>query len=499
MIRKLALLLSAGVAWAGSAPPANDAQDRAVLFISSDMRGYLAPCGCSENMRGGVPRAAHQIQEARRSGAKVFYFDAGDSLFPKTKLLPDQVPQEERKAKALAEAFKQMGLDARAAGERDDARGVAFRKKLGLPELAFGQARVFEADGQKLAVAAGDSAKTLAAATKKAKAEGAQFVVGLFHGTFADAQKAANDHSVQANLIVASHAASELDGDDNRLLKTRIPVAQVQSKGRSLMRVDVSFAKEDSSFELLSTQADAERELAAMSERIALLNRQINLPGMSPEAKKLRQQKLEELVVRREALAAQKAPTVEGKDAYAIRFIPLEATLPSDKAAKELLTAYDRDVAQLNLAWAKKFGKDCPPPKKGQPGFVGNASCQECHEEAFPVWEASKHAHGYETLVEANKQFHLDCVGCHVTGFRQPGGVCRVDKVKGREDVGCESCHGPGSLHAEDPAAENISLGNTAEACVGCHDAENSPHFDFATYLPQVLGPGHGKPVAAKE
>jgi hypothetical protein len=27
--------------------------------------------------------------------------------------------------------------------------------------------------------------------------------------------------------------------------------------------------------------------------------------------------------------------------------------------------------------------------------------------------------------------------------------------------------------------------------CLGCHTPENSLHFDFARYLPRILGPGH--------
>ena len=73
----------------------------------------------------------------------------------------------------------------------------------------------------------------------------------------------------------------------------------------------------------------------------------------------------------------------------------------------------------------------------------------------------------------------------------KPGAVCRVDKVEGMADVGCESCHGPGSIHAEEPTAENVIAKPVEEHCVGCHEQENSPHFNFATYLPQILGKGH--------
>ena len=29
--------------------------------------------------------------------------------------------------------------------------------------------------------------------------------------------------------------------------------------------------------------------------------------------------------------------------------------------------------------------------------------------------------------------------------------------------------------------------------CTRCHEQENSPHFDYARYLPWVVGPGHGE------
>jgi len=153
----------------------------------------------------------------------------------------------------------------------------------------------------------------------------------------------------------------------------------------------------------------------------------------------------------------------------------------------------------MNLEWARAHGQDCPAPAKGQAAFVGNAACAECHAESFPVWDASKHHQAWKTLEEVGKQYHLNCTGCHVTGWEKPGGVCRLDKVAGRENVGCESCHGPGSLHVEDPSSDNVIAKPGQAVCVTCHNRENSPHFDFATYLPKVLGPGHGVPPRVKQ
>ncbi|MBX5481649.1 MAG: cytochrome C [Myxococcaceae bacterium] len=470
-------------------PPAHVA-----LFVTADLRGYLAPCGCSENMRGGIARAAEQIALARRDGLPTLYADSGDSLFHAATVPPEAVPQEERKAKAIAEAMKQMGLVARTSGERDDARGAAFREGLGLPGLAPGEAKVVEANGRAIGFAAGNDADTLRQAARVARKDGAEFVVGLFHGTARAAQQAAqtSEPPLGADAIVVSHAESDLDGETNKLLRGSIPVMQPQNKGRSLLRIDVWFGPRAGPFELLATQQDAQRQLDALDERIALLDKQINLPGLDEPAKQLRRQKLAELTRRRETLATQRAPSGEGRNALSVRFIPLEASLPADRGVEAVLQRYDKDVGLLNLAWAKAHGHDCPAPEANQAAFVGNARCRDCHEEAFPIWEASKHAHAYATLEDKSKQYHLDCIACHVTGWQRPGGVCRIDKVDERKGVGCESCHGPGSLHAEDPSDDNISKGNTPQTCTGCHDPENSPHFDFDAYVRLITGPGHG-------
>lgn len=469
----------------------------AVLFLSADTRGYLGPCGCSENMRGGIDRAAFQVLEARKGPLPVLYVDGGDALFGEPSLKPAQVPQEERKARALAEAMKRMGLAVRAPGELDDVRGAEFRQGLGLPELAAGQVRLLPAGPRKLGVVSARDAAQLREASARARSEGADFVVALFHDTLEAAQTAAAQEGLAADLVLATHTASEFSGEENKLVRAAVPVAALQSKGRSLLRVDLSYGPEEGRFTLQKTREDTEREVAMLDARLALLDKELNAPGIAPELKPLKQRKREELAARKQALLTAPVAAPAGVNGFALRFLPLEASLPSHPEARALITAYDKDVGQMNLAWAKAHGQDCPVPAAGEAAFVGNAACAECHEEAFPLWEKSKHAHAWETLEAAGKQFHLNCVGCHVTGYEQPGGVCRLDKVAGREDVGCESCHGPGSLHAEAPERDNIVATPGEDVCVTCHNLENSPHFDFATYLPRIVGPGHGEPLAA--
>ena len=80
----------------------------------------------------------------------------------------------------------------------------------------------------------------------------------------------------------------------------------------------------------------------------------------------------------------------------------------------------------------------------------GTDACSKCHEEPREVWNGTRHSRAYKTLVDQDKQFNLDCVSCHVTGYDQPGGST-VTHVAKLENVGCENCHGPGSKHALDP------------------------------------------------
>jgi hypothetical protein len=470
----------------------------ALLFFSADTRGYLGPCGCSENMRGGIARAAAQVLEARKGTLPVLYVDGGDSLFGDSQLEPAQVPQEERKARALAEAMKRMGLAVRAVGERDDARGADFRRGLGLPELEPGGVKVLPAGARKVGVVSASDAAGLKQASTRARAEGAAFVVALFHGTVEQAQQAVATPEPGVDLVLATHTASEFDGEENKLVRASVPVVGLQSKGRSLLRVDLAYGSRPGRFTPLKTAEDSEREAASIERRLQLLDKEINLPGLNPERKRLQQQKREELVARRQALLTAPVAAAGDSDTFSLRFVPLESTLPSHPEAQAVVNAYDADVGKMNLEWARAHGQDCPPPEKGQAAFVGSATCAHCHPATVPVWESSKHHEAWETLEKVGKQFHLNCTGCHVTGWEKPGGVCRLDKVAGREDVGCESCHGPGSRHVESPSADNITAHPGQEVCITCHNPENSPHFDFTTYLPRVLGPGHGQPPEVK-
>ena len=98
------------------------------------------------------------------------------------------------------------------------------------------------------------------------------------------------------------------------------------------------------------------------------------------------------------------------------------------------------------------------------------------------------------------KPFDYDCIGCHVTGWDEPGGATMAMNEALR-DVQCETCHGPGSRHVDADEADvkqTIRLAPPEGQCAAqCHTAEHSDTFDRVPYLRDVLGPGHGEKARA--
>mgnify|MGYP001550634994 FL=1 len=121
--------------------------------------------------------------------------------------------------------------------------------------------------------------------------------------------------------------------------------------------------------------------------------------------------------------------------------------------------------------------------------------CSSCHQEERKFWETTKHSYAYETLSSDHKEFNLDCVSCHVTGYEKPGGstVTHVEKFT---DVQCETCHGPGSAHVANPG--NLSLiRRTPDANLCASSCHHPPHvgadWNVAAAWPRIIGPGHGR------
>ncbi len=128
-------------------------------------------------------------------------------------------------------------------------------------------------------------------------------------------------------------------------------------------------------------------------------------------------------------------------------------------------------------------------PLHGQAGYVGSYACSSCHPAVFRHWGGTRHATAYETLAKAGRAFDPECVICHVVGLNYITGFQSKETSPNLEGVGCEACHGPGSLHtahthADRPEGLPLQEGYgkvTPEGCKVCHDREHDPLFHFET------------------
>jgi len=65
----------------------------------------------------------------------------------------------------------------------------------------------------------------------------------------------------------------------------------------------------------------------------------------------------------------------------------------------------------------------------------------------------------------------FDCGSCHTTGYTAADNASTDSLISGswnEEGIGCEACHGPGSLHRDSPSQVKPAL-DPKTACAGCH------------------------------
>jgi hypothetical protein len=504
-------------------PPA--ATDRVILLFWASVAGQIVPCGCSPDQRGGLPRAVALVNQLRRTEPNVLFVDAGDLLFENPARPPEQmITQRRLKARTLAQGDELLKAAARAVGPRDLALGAQFTAETAgkVPLLDAGVAPVpgaratllLDAGPVKVGLfAAGfeqDPAATIAARARGLREAGARLVVLLLHprgdSAFAAAQALLPAARAAGVDLVVLGRRDDPAADPNRKDPGLPPLLAVEGHGQSVLRVDVQLGQ--GALALVPTAADRDEEVKAIDVRIARFRAQATL---APQRREQIEAKVRELEERKKALAGAPIPRpAPGAASAQVALVPLTQQVGSDGDAEKLVDAYDQRVTQLNLSEARRQPESCPAAAKGELAFVGAAACAECHESAAAFWTQTKHARAYQTLVTVEKQFSLDCVRCHVTGWQQPGGVCRIDRTGfggpgiggkgvGRRDVQCEDCHGPGSDHVKDVAGAFIRREVPESACMRCHEAANSPHFDDARYRPFIVGPGHGKPLAKGE
>jgi len=519
----------------GAAPPSGaEATPTARLYMVSDLAGALEPCGCVKDQLGGMDHFGALVAAEKDKAKASAVLSAGPLFFMDMELAPDRRAQEITKAETIAASMKALGLVAFSPGRNDWAGGPETLKRLadsssaplvaanvtvseaaraGVVPVKWTKKKIGGLELGIIGVAAPDKAKlpldmassspaadAVRGAVDALKKEGVQAIVVLAAVGRGEAKRIADVNPELLAIVVGSTGGG---GEAN----TQAPPAEsignvlIVETANHLQTVAVVdlYAREGATAGGLvkfsdGTGIDGMRKRETLSGRIDELRIRIATweTDKSVEKKDVdaRKAELAKLEAERDTLDKAPAPATGSYYRYATREI--REKLGADELVKQQMLAYYKKVNDANkLEFADRKAK---PPAKGEPGYIGIDACSNCHEEPRKVWDATKHAHAYATLSKQFKEFNLDCVSCHVTGYDRPGGstVTHVDDLK---DVQCEVCHGPGSLHAAKPEKVKIPVAKpTTDVCLSCHHPPHVHTFDAKARMAEILGPGHGKP-----
>jgi hypothetical protein len=438
------------------------------------------------------------------------------------KLDPDRAEQDRAKALTIGRVLRGLDFTAFAPGSNDWADGADGLAKLAAeagavalvpaaqPPLATevvrdvpgGLVKIgFVGVGQMNGPSLPNPAEAVRAGVERAKDQGANVIVALAAVGRGEAKRIADAIPDLAAIVVGSAKA---DGDAN----TEAPpvervgdvlVVQAANHLQTVAVLDLfvrdrgaagrgtlRFA-DGTGLELANRRAELMRRIDDLHVRIAAWERD---GTVNPADLAARRRDLSDLEASRDALDVRPAPPAGNFFRYAMKEI--RDSLGTDPATEAAMRAYYQSVNEHNrIEFRDRVPPSVPP---GEATYVGIDACSACHPGPRQVWNATRHAHAYATLASQFKQFNLDCVSCHVTGYEKPGGstVTHVDKL---ENVQCEVCHGPGSKHAQNPSDKTLIVANPpASTCLSCHHPPHVEGFDPVAKMSEVLGPGHGLP-----
>jgi hypothetical protein len=510
------LLLGACARAATPAAPSPGGSKLVPIVATAELRGTTEPCGCNSDPLGDLAR----LVALARSGLLV---DAGNQLYDVT--VPDATrAQADRKADAIGSIYEDASAEV-ALGPNDLQGGIARLRPprqacnlilsagLAAPQVrTVGGLRigVFGVTGTapklppktdiKLTVQPGAEAARRAIATLEH--DHAEVIVALLAMPRGDARALLQAAPGVDFAIVGVGTTPVEEGMVEPEPVGGAWLVQPADQGRRAAKIEIARGDGPAGTRLKLARYDGEagralrlsrldRRKAALGEQLASFRRD---PAADPAFVAAREKELTELTAERDRLTKETL-TPPPAPFFTYTLQPIKQSLPRDPSVAAALRKLARDNGRANLEAAQK--EPAPPPVPGQPRYVGVQACARCHKAAATFWQKSHHADAWKTLVAVDKQYDYDCVGCHVTGWQEPGGshLASVEKL-GLESVQCEVCHGPGSKHVEEDGMDSpltIRKAPAEDLCrTRCHTQEHSDTFQLEAYLRDVTGAGHG-------
>ncbi len=494
------------------------------LYLVSDLAGALEPCGCTKDQLGGLDHFGAWVKNEHTRAPAAVVASAGPLFFMDDRLEGERAYQDRAKAEAIAHVLRELGFAAFAPGTNDWADdGARGLEKLATTARAsaivdfdharpaFTQQLVRDIGGVKVGFVGfgqppgleepANAEEAVARGVDAAKRQGANVLVALASVGRGEAKRIA-DAVPELTAVVVGSAKSNGEGNTNAPQPERVGDVLVVQTGNHLQSVAVlDFYVRDSptpghvlkftdgtGLELARKRDDLMRRIDDLHIKIAGWERD---PSIAPGDVDARRRELANLEAQREGLDVKPPPASGSFVRYTLK--EMRPSLGKDPTIETLMVGYYKSINDHNrVAFADRLP---PPPEPGQARYVGKDECTRCHAAARAVWDRTAHAGAYASLSSQFKEFNLDCVACHVTGYERPGGST-VTHVENLRDVQCEVCHGPGSKHLVAPLDSSTIIAKPQPSrCLDCHHSPHVENFDPSIKLTEILGPGHGMPV----
>jgi len=452
------------------------------IALTGQMHGYLQPCGCSEPQYGGLARRYRFLQTLKDKGWPLVAVDLGD-------LAGHSGPQDMLKFETTIKALDLMNYTAVGLGKNEfllklmEVQGFKVNYKPAEPPY-FVSSNL--EDKHNLV-------RTWVIADKGKPAVGVACLIG--HSVLQEVKKfpqvtfSANDNRTIVRKVLKDLAAKNpgivvllYHGTETEARACAEFCAKLHKTDKQIPRVNVILCLENEEEPSGVAQNVADTMVVGVGHK----SRNLGVVGVFPTAA---------------------GDSFEFK--YQLVSIGPEYEMPKGKDAANpvlaLMQQYAQEVKDGN--YLAKFPRSKHPIQLAYPNakYVGSKRCADCHVHADKIWKTTKHYHAFETLVKAERpslrQFDGECVVCHTVGFEHLTGYADKNNNPKRngllERVGCESCHGPGSAHANNPndrslhalmnpykakagegkAAQLYRLNQLDKFCQKCHDIDNDVNW----------------------
>ena len=157
----------------------------------------------------------------------------------------------------------------------------------------------------------------------------------------------------------------------------------------------------------------------------------------------------------------------------------LDDAIPDNEEVKAAVEKYKEELVTFKESKRAEYPRNLGSEKED---FLGERSCMSCHEGAWQAYVESPHRKAFATIRSKGQSNEPECLSCHTTGYMYKNGYSDEAPYNRLVNVQCEACHGYGTEHARD----GKWVAQAKDSCVTCHDAKNSPNFDYATYWEKI-------------